>query len=996
MTQPFRLAAGGAIERDKPLSFTFNGRSYQGYRGDTLASALLANGVRLVARSFKYHRPRGIVSAGPEEPAALVRVGSGARVLPCIPAPMVELYDGMQAQSINCWPSVEFDLGSITNLFSAILPAGFYYKTFMWPARAWMTYERFIRRAGGLGVTPQVPDADRYDKRFEHCDVLVVGAGPAGIAAALAAGEAGARVLLVDGRVRVGGQLAFRNEVVAGHAAGDWVIASAAALEALPDVRVLTRTTATGFYDHNLVTLVERVTDHLALPPRHLPRQRLWKVRAKQVIIAAGALERPLAFGNNDLPGVMLGSAAQRYAAQYAAKPGSHAVVFTNNDSGYEAALALADAGIDITAIVDPRDSSPAAVAMGARGIRVLPRRVVSMAHGGKQVSRVSVAPHAPGRTLGGESREIACDLVCVAGGWDPAVHLYSQSGGRLAFDAEQQCFVPGPAARQVRAAGAANGAFLLADCLAQGRAAGLAAAKDAGFAAPVETPPHRTPLSLAPLWEVACRERGVRKFVDLQNDVTTADIALAAREGYVSVEHAKRYTTTGMGVDQGKTGNIVAYGILGELTGRTIPDVGTTTYRPPYTPVTIGALAGRENGERFDPWRRTPLTGWHVQAGAVFEPVGLWRRPMYYPAHGEYMHAAVTRECHAVRTAVGLLDASTLGKIDIQGRDAVTLLNRVYSNAWDTLAIGHCRYGLMLREDGMVFDDGVTARLSDHHYLMTTTSGGAERVLAWLEDWLQCEWRELEVYLTPVTAHWATLCVTGPQARTVVMRLDSDIDFSPGAFPHMTVREGKMMGVPARVARVSFTGELSFEVNVPARYGLAMWEMLMAAGGDFNITPLGTEALHVLRAEKGYMVVGHDTDGTVTPLDLGMDWIVSRSKRDFLGKRGLARSDNARAGRKQLVGLLADDPKLVVPEGSQIIAAADAERIAQPPVPMLGHVTSSYMSPTLGRSIAMALVADGRRRMDERVAVVARGKPVPARIADHRFYDKDGARLRG
>jgi sarcosine oxidase subunit alpha len=996
VSQHFRLPAGGAVSRSEPLAFTFNGRRYQGYRGDTLASALVANGVHLVARSFKYHRPRGIAGSGSEEPNAMVRVGAGARVIPNAAATTVELYQGLRAQSINCWPSVEFDVGALANVLSALLPAGFYYKTFMWPSRAWTAYERFIRRAAGLGRAPEAPDPDRYEKRFEHCDVLVIGAGPAGIAAALAAGEAGARVVLVEENPAPGGQLLFSEERVEGLPAREWCENAIRDLRARDEVRVLTRATATGYYDHNLVCLLERVTDHLDEPPASLPRERLWKVRARQVIVATGAIERMIAFGDNDTPGVMLAGAVRRYLGQYAVRPGSRAVVFTNNDSGYDCAAALAAAGVRVAAVVDPRPAGGAAARAAGRGIRVLDGCAVIAARGGTRVASVLAAPvSADGARIIGTIEELACDAVAVSGGWDPAVHLYSQSGGRLAFDGVQQCFVPGAAAQATLAAGAANGAFDTATCIAQGREAGLAAARRcADPSAQAPAAPRRSPLAVAPFWEAPAHVRRAKKFVDLQSDVTAADLALAAREGYVAVEHAKRYTTTGMSTDQGKTGNVVAYGILARVTGRTIPEVGTTTFRPPYTPVTIGALAGRETGGALDPWRLTPVTEWHVAAGAVFEPVGLWRRPLYYPRAGEDMAAAVARECLAVREHVGILDASTLGKIDIQGPDAVVFLNRVYTNAWNDLAVGRCRYGLMLREDGMVFDDGVTSRLGESHYLMTTTSGGADGVLVWLEDWLQCEWRDLGVYLTPVTANWATVNIAGPRAREVLARLETTIDVSAAALPHMGVRTGSVMGVYARIARVSFTGELSYEVNVPARYGLALWEALMAAGAEFGITPLGTEALHVLRAEKGFIAVGHETDGTVTPLDLGMGWIVSRGKGDFLGKRSLARSDTARARRKQLVGLVTLDPETVVPEGSQIVSAANAGRIHRPPVPMIGHVTSSYMSATLGHSIALSLVEDGRDRLAEEVAVVARGKAVRARITSPRFYDPEGERL--
>jgi sarcosine oxidase, subunit alpha len=989
MNQRYRTPEGGAIDRGAPLAFSFNGRTYTGYRGDTLASALLANGVHLVARSFKYHRPRGIVSAGPEEPCALVRVGEGARVRPNVPATLVELYDGLTAGSLNCWPGVAFDVGAMVSAVAAWLPAGFYYKTFMWPRRAWMHYERFIRRAAGLGVVPDTGDPDRYDKRFEHCDVLVVGAGPAGLAAALAAGEAGARVVLADERPTPGGQLHYRDERIEGVEPRVWLGAVTDRLARLTEVRLLTRTTALGYYDHNLVTLLERVADHLPLPGPNVPRQRLWKIFAQEVVIATGALERPLVFERNDLPGVMLAGAAQCYARQYGVRAGSRAVVFTNNDSGYEAARALLGAGVAVAAVVDSRDSPPGV--RDLQGIELLRGHVVVRAQGRRRVSGVIVR-----RIDGGTgARTVACDLICVSGGWDPAVHLYSQSGGRLTYDEVQQCFVPGTPVQPTHAAGAANGAFGLVECLAQGRAAGLAAAHACGFAvSETRAPPPRRTQAVHALGSID--ERAPMQFVDLQHDVTVGDLGLAAREGYVSVEHAKRYTTTGMGVDQGKAGNVLAYGVLGQFTARAVPGVGTTTFRPPYTPATIGALAGREIGARLDPIRRTPTTSWHQAAGAVFEPVGLWRRPLYYPRAGEDMDAAVARECAAARAGAVLLDASTLGKIELYGRDASELLNRVYTNRWDDLALGRCRYGLMLTEDGMVFDDGVTTRLGAQHYLMSTTSGGADRVHAWLEEWLQCEWRDLEVYLTPVTAQWANVCVSGPNARAVLTRLASDIDFSAAAFPHMSVRKGTIAGMRARVARVSFTGEVSYEINVAARHGLALWEALCEVGARDGLTPLGTEALHVLRAEKGYIAVGRETDGTVNPLDLGLARLVDMNKGDFLGKRGLLRSDNRRPDRKQLVGLLTEDAWTVVREGSQIVTDERARRLDQAPVPMIGHVTSGYMSPKLGRSIALALVSNGRRRMGERVRVVVRGRPVVARVCAPMFYDAEGERLRG
>lgn len=1002
--QPFRLAQGGRIDRSRSIAFTFNGRSYKGYAGDTLASALLANGVSLVGRSFKYHRPRGIMTAGSEEPCAIVQLGSGAYSDPNCRATQVELTEGLVANSINCWPNVQLDLGVASNLLAGLLPAGFYYKTFMWPRRGWLAYEHFIRRAAGLGRAPTEPDPDRYDKRFEHVDVLVAGGGPAGIAAALAAGRAGARVLLVDEQNEFGGQLLWRAAEIDGIAAAEWLARSVAELAAMPEVRLLPRSTVAGYYDHNFLTVLERVTDHLptGTAPAGAPRQRLWKVRARQVVLATGAIERPLVFVNNDLPGVMLAGAAQAYVARFAVRPGSRAVFFTNNDSAYASATALSEAGITIAAIVEARRGSvPAAEPCRHRGITILQGHAVIAATGNRCLREITVAPlDAAGTGLAGTASTLGCDLLCVSGGWSPTVHLFSQSGGRLAFDAAQACFVPSQSVQAERSAGAASGRFGLSDCLTDGHAAGLTAARQAGFAGPDFPAPQAPPESAEPhlpLWEVPSAKGGRRgsKFIDFQNDVTAGDIALAAREGYVSVEHAKRYTTAGMGVDQGKVANVNVLAILADETAGAIPGVGTTTFRPPYTPVSIGAFAAGATGAFYDPVRKTPMSAWHEARGAVFEPVGRWRRPLYYPTPGEDMETAVRRECLAVRNGVGLCDASTLGKIDIQGRDAVTLLDRVYTNGWASLGIGKARYGLMLKDDGMVFDDGVTARLGDTHYLMTTTSGHADAVFGWLDEWLQCEWPDLKVYLTSVTTHWATAMLAGPKAREVLAGAGIDIDTSRDASPYMSVREGRVAGIPARLFRVSFTGELSFEINVPASYGAALWEALMAAGAPHDITPFGTEALHVLRAEKGYIAVGHDTDGTVTPFDLGMGWIVDARKADFIGKRGLARSDLARAGRRQLVGLLTEDPAVVVPEGSQIVAA-ETSRIGPPPVPMMGYVTSSYYSPTLGRSIALALIDGGLGRLGEAVTVALPGQPVRAIIGKSRFYDLEGARLHG
>jgi sarcosine oxidase subunit alpha len=1002
----FRTSTGGRIDRGRPVNFTFNGKALQGYAGDTLASALLANGIHLVGRSFKYHRPRGILSAGSEEPNALIQLERGSRTEPNLRATQIEIYEGLTASSQNAWPNVETDVGSINNVLSKIFVAGFYYKTFMHPQSFWMkVYEPVIRRAAGLGKAPVEPDPDFYDKMHIHCDVLVAGSGPAGLMAALAAAKTGARVVIADEQNEFGGSLLASRETIDGRPAADWVRDTVEELKRFPEVRLLPRTTVTGYYDHNYLIMAERRTDHL---PRgsapKVSRQRLWKVRAKQVVLATGAHERPLVFADNDRPGVMLADAARTYANRFGTLPGKRAVVLTNNDSAYRAALDLADAGVGIAAIVDLRTQlgGPLVAEAKRRGIRILTNSAVTATYGAKRVTGVDVMTiNGSGESVIGAPTKIDCDLVLMSGGWNPAVHLFSQSTGKLRYDDALACFVPNVSMQAERSAGACKATFTLAGCLAEGAAAGAEAAKAAGHgegevpALPSveQTEPHQP---IRPLWVVPSTDlvgHGKAKhFVDFQNDVSAADVLLASREGYQSVEHLKRYTTTGMGTDQGKTSNVNALAILAKSLASPIPQVGTTTFRPPYTPTTYGVLAGRDVGELADPARHTPMHSWHVAHNALFEDVGQWKRPWYFQQGSEDMHAAVRRECRAVRTGVGVLDASTLGKIDIQGPDAAQFLNRVYTNAFLKLEIGKCRYGVMCKEDGMVMDDGVTTRLGPNHFLMTTTTGNAAKVLDWLEDYLQTEWPDLRVFLTSVTEHYATASIAGPKAREVVAELAPDLDMSAEAFPYMSYREAVVAGVPARIFRISFTGELSYEINVPAYNGLHVWEAIMKAGAKHGITPYGTETMHVLRAEKGYIIVGQETDATVTPQDLGMGWVVSKQKPDFIGKRSFSREDTSRSDRKQLVGLLTEDPNEVLPEGAQLTAASDGH----PPIPMIGHVTSSYYSETLGRSIALALVKDGFQRMDQHIFAPLGGKTVKCAVTKPVFYDPEGVRLHG
>ena len=990
--QPFRLREGGVVDRRRPVRFRFDGRDFEGFAGDTLASALLANGEHMVARSFKYHRPRGLLGAGAEDPAGLVQIGrDDARTDPNTRATEQEIYDGLEAFAQNCWPSLKHDLGAVNDWLSALFPAGFYYKTFMGPPGSWVFFEPFIRKAGGLGRAPRAPDPDDYESLNRHCDVLVVGSGPAGLMAAQSAARSGARVILVEETARLGGELLSVDPATTtldDRTPVDWVDGVEAALRDHDDVLVLTRTCAFGYYADNFVGLWERVCDHLAPEARSadLPRQRLWRIRAKQVVLATGAIERPLVFQENDRPGIMLAGAARTYLHRYGVLPGRRVVLFANNDRAWSAAFDLQGAGAEIAAIVDVREEIEDALLEKAteRGIAVHRGAVLTGTYGRRRVSRACIRSHDGAGGLVGSEHVCACDLILASGGLSPNIALFSQSRGKLRYDDDIAAFRPGQSWQGERSAGACNGATNLRACLTEGAWAGAAAASDAGVdaepaAMPKVVEPGLPQAAISAMWQVP--GKATKAFVDLQDDVTARDLHLAVREGYRSVEHAKRYTTVGMGTDQGKTVTMNAFGILSQALGQAIPEVGVTTFRQPYKPVTLAALAGQHVGAHFRPRRTTPMHDWHVRHGALFEPVGDWLRPWVYRQEGESHHEALMRECLAARASCGMLDASTLGKIDIRGADARTFLDRVYTNRWDTLRPGRCRYGIMLGEDGMVMDDGVTACLDDTHFHMTTTTGGAAQVLAWLEDYLQTEWPDLEVFLTSVTEQWAVASLSGPESGKVMAALCDGFDAE--AFPAMGWAETKVDGVPARVFGVSFTGARSFEINVPTSYGLWLWEKVMEAGRPHGITPYGTEAMHVLRAEKGFIIVGQDTDGTVTPHDLRMDWIV-KTEGDFIGRRSLTRSDTARADRKQLVGLLTADPEVVLDEGAHVIATAHEPA---PPVPMLGHVTSSYLSPNLDRSIALALVASGGERIGETLYVTRGGAPpVPATVTETDF----------
>lgn len=980
----FRTAAGGRVDRTRVLNFTFDGRRYSGFQGDTLASALLANGVHLVGRSFKYHRPRGILSAGSEEPSALVGVRrDAARYVPNLRATQIELYEGLEAESQNRWPSLEFDIGALNDLASPFIPAGFYYKTFMWPRSAWKTlYEPRIRAAAGLGVAPTLPDPDRYANRFAHCDVLIVGAGPAGLAAALTAAQSGARVILCDEQPEFGGSLLSEPPIdgatIDGFRSREWVRETVAALSSLPEVTLLPRTTAFGYFPHNMVALSERLTDHLASLPSQMPRERTWQVRAREVVLATGAIERPLVFPGNDRPGVMLAGAARTYVNRYGVLPGRTAVVVAAHDEAYRAALDLHKAGIEIALIADAREHADGELPAAARaaGLNIQVGCTVVGTSGRLRVNAIQVARVDSHGEVSGGADTIACDLVIMSGGLTPSVHLFSQSRGKLEWDDELQAFVPGAPAEKTRSVGACQGTMALSAVLGDRLPVVTLNAGRKGF---IGALPQR-------------EDPGQKAFVDWQHDVTTRDLLLATREGFRSIEHIKRYTTTGMATDQGKTSNLNALAFVSRTLEKPVAQVGLTTFRMPYTPTTFGSFAGFQRGDLFDPSRTTPTHSWAVSRGAVFEDVGLWKRARYFPRPGEDMHAAVDRECLAVRSSCGLFDASTLGKIEVVGKDAVTFMNRLYVNSWSNLAVGRCRYGILLRDDGFVYDDGVVARLAENRFHVTTTTGGAARVLALMEDYVQTEWTDLDVWLTSTTEQWAVVAVQGPNSRQVLQDLVEGADLSAQALPHMSVVSGKVCGVPALIMRVSFTGELGFEINVPSDYGLEVWKAIHEAGQKYGITEYGTEAMHVLRAEKGYIIVGQDTDGTVTPDDAGLAWALGKNKDDFLGKRSLMRASMSSPDRKQLVGLATADPQILLEEGAQIAPQANL----RPPFKPLGHVTSSYRSAVLKRTIALAMVSGGRARIGQTLYVSMPGGDIPVQVTSPVFYDPQGAKLNG
>ena len=998
--QTHRAGRGGRVDRSAPLAFTFDGVPYTGFRGDTLASALLANGVRIVGRSFKYHRRRGVFGSGTEEPNALVRIGEGARAEPNLKATRVELYDGLVAESQNRWPSLAYDVGGLANVVSKLLPAGFYYKTFMWPDSWWMFYERYIRKAAGLGRAPVESDPDHYDRRYAFCDVLVVGAGPAGLMAALTAARSGARVVLVDDAPAPGGSLPASIATIEGADPLEFASRVGEELASRPNARVLSRTTAFGYYDDNMVIAVERRAEQVPVPAAHCARHRLWWIRAREVVLATGAIERPLAFEDNDLPGVMLASAARTYAVQHGVRTGDRAVVSTNNDSAYEAIEPVVDAGTHVAAVVDARVDGPgddARAVVERLGIELVTGSVVMRAIGRAGVMGVEIRTLSlDGAIVGDASRRMPCDLVLVSGGWSPTVHLFSQSQGRLRFDAERAAFVPGESAQRERSAGAARGLLRLSECLADGASAGADAVRAAGFEAESESACPAVEewgdgAPVRPLWAVPLPSwRHGKRFVDFQNDVTVADIELAAREGYRSVEHVKRYTTLGMGTDQGRTSNVNGLAVLAATLGTEIPAVGTTTFRPPYSPVALGAVAGREVGADQSPIRRTPMHDWHAANWATFVAVGPWMRAQYYQRRGESMMDAINREALHVRQAVGMVDVSTLGKIEVRGRDAGEFLHRVYINRIRNLRVGRCRYAFMLREDGFVLDDGTCTRIRDDEYYVTTGTGHAAVVMMHLERYAQTVWPDLDVHLTSVTDQWAGAAIAGPRSRDLLAAACDGADVSDEALPFMGCMEATVAGAPVRIIRMTFSGEMAYEVHCPADYGVHVWEALLAAGEPFDVMPYGTEALGVLRIEKGH-VVPNELDGRTIPADFGFDRM--EKDEDFIGRRSLERFRGSECRRKTFVGLVSENGK-AIPRGGHLVWNPTAPR----PMPMYGHVTSNCYSPTLERYIALALMDDGESWKGKSLYVASplTASFVPVRITDNVFIDPENRRPKG
>ncbi len=997
MSQEFRIKEKGYINRNKLINFKFNGKNYTGYEGDTLASALLANGIHLVGRSFKYHRPRGFFAAGVDEPNAKLQIQLNGHSEPNVNATEIELVEGISATSQNCWPSVEFDIGAINNLLQKFFPAGFYYKTFMWPKSFWYKiYEPFIRKAAGLGIASTKKDTERYEHKFEYCDLLVTGSGPAGLASAYAAAKSGAKVILAEDKHRFGGSLLMDDVSIDNLSGKDWADKIISELREMPNVIVKNRSQVFGYYDHNMLVMFERTGDHLEKKSEFTPRQRLWYIRCKEVILSTGSIERPIVFGNNDTPGVMLSSGAKEYMKVYGVLVGRKPIIFTNNDSAYETAIEFKNNGAD-PLILDTRKEQSSDLINDAKNkdIKIKFNHAVIKADGYKKVKSAIIGELSEDKTAYKNTKSVECDCICVSGFWTPSVHLTSQSGNKLKFDKEIDAFVPDKSKQGEITVGAANGNFTLHDTLNAGFNAGSQVSKklnnkDIDIQVPnVTEKKHKThdKFWCSPL----PKNIKAKRFVDFQNDVSVTDIEIALREGYRSIEHVKRYTTLGMATDQGRTSNLNGLQLVSNIENKIVPEVGHTTFRPPFTPVTIGTIVGREVGKHFMPTRLTPMHNWHIKNNAIFVDAGAWKRPRYYKIGNETMLEAATREAKNVRDKVGICDVTTLGKIDVKGPDAAEFLNRVYTNAWMKLPVGKARYGVMLREDGMVMDDGTTTRISEYHYHMTTTTAQAANVLSHLEYYLQIIWPELNVNVVSTTEQWAGAALAGPKSRDVLAKLFPNINVSNESLPFMGYVEGDLFGVPARIFRISFSGELAYEINVQSDYGLYMWEKMMEIGKEFGIQPYGTEALSTLRIEMGH-VAGPELDGRTIPYDVSLDGMVSK-KKDFIGKRSLSKIAFNEANRQKIVGLVPIDRKTSIPEGSHLVV----NKNAQLPNPKLGHVSSSCWSVENNNPFSLAILKDGKNMIGKKLFAVSplKNKSIEVEVISSHYVDHEGKRVR-
>ena len=997
MSENFRLDQGGLINRNKKISFKFNGKKYFGYEGDTLASALLANGVHLVGRSFKYHRPRGFFGAGVDEPYAIVQMNRNNEVDPNVRATEQELFEGLEAKSVNCWPNVNFDIGAINNFLNKFFPAGFYYKTFMWPKSFWYKiYEPIIRKAAGFGSASIKHDKERYEHKYEYCDLLIAGTGPSGLASAYAAAKNGAKVILAEDKSRYGGSL-LTSEVTIGNQSGqEWAEQIISELKSMPNVIVKNRSQVFGYYDHNMLVMSERVSDHLPKTDKYTPKQRLWYIRAEEVVISSGSIERPLVFGNNDAPGVMLSSAAKEYLKIYGVLVGKKPIIFTNNDSGYETAIEFKKNGVD-PIVLDTRKDPNSEIIKEAKelNINIKFSYVVVAAKGYKKVNSADIAKISDDKKVLSNIENIKCDCICVSGFWTPTIHLASQSGNKTKFKEEIDAFVPSHSKQKETTLGSANGIFTLEETLKTSFEKGSELSKqitNKENKISIPTVVEKKSSKHDKFWCVPLPEgKNYKRFLDFQNDVAVSDIQLALREGYRSIEHVKRYTTLGMATDQGKTSNLNGLQLVSEVENKVVPQVGHTTFRPPYTPVTIGAIVGREVGKHSKPTRKSPMHYWHEKNNAVFVDAGVWLRPRYYKQGNENLFEASKREAKNVRQNVGVCDVTTLGKIDIKGPDSAEFLNRVYTNAWLKLPVGKARYGVMLREDGIVMDDGTTTRISENHYHMTTTTAQAPNVLSHLEYYLQLVWPELNVNVVSSTEQWAGAAIAGPKSRDVLQKLFPDLDVSNEGLPFMGYMEGNLFGVNAKIFRISFSGELAYEVNVESDNGNYMWEKIIEIGKEFNIQPYGTEALSTLRIEMGH-VAGSELDGRTIPYDNSLEGLVSK-KKDFIGKRSLSKKAYVEPDRQKVVGVVPLDKKTSIPEGSYIVKDAKAKL----PNPKLGHVSASCWSVEYDNPFSLAIIKDGKNMIGQKLFAMSplKNKTIPVEIVSSHYVDPKGERVR-